>query len=84
MSLAKTGYDDAVKGTMSEKINLNSDGYIAQDGETVAGTKRISINNANAANDLETNHNIIAAFMDFAGGTSDEISNKFSVTWENS
>jgi len=82
MSLTKTGYQDAIKGTMSEKVNLNAQGYIAQEGETVAGTKRISINASNAANDLDTNHSIMNAFMGFVGGTSDIYSNKFAVTWE--
>lgn len=82
MGLAKTGYETAVKGTMSEKVNLNANGYIAQSGETVAGTKRISINATNAGNDLDTNHSIMEAFMGFVGGTSDIYSNKFAVTWE--
>lgn len=82
MGLAKTGYDDAIRGTMSEKINLNANGQIAQDGETIAGTKRLSFSNANAANNLTTNNNIVAAFLDFAKGSSDTLSNKFAVTWE--
>lgn len=83
MSLAKEGYSNAIKGTMSEKVNLREDGTIAQDGEIAYGAKRISFNSANAANSATTNHNIVRAFLDFMGSPgSDSISNKFAVTWE--
>lgn len=83
MSLAKTGYADAIRGTMSQKINLRGDGTIAQDGDIVEGSKRMSFTNTNAANSAATNQNIVRAFLDFVGnGGTDSLTNKVSVTWE--
>lgn len=83
MSLAKTGYRDATRGTMSQKISLRGDGTIAQQGDTVEGVKRLTFTNANAANSAATNQNIVRAFLDFVGnGQSDQLTNRISVTWE--
>lgn len=83
MSLAKTGYKDATRGTMSQKISLRGDGTIAQDGDIVEGVKRLTFTNTNAANSAATNQNIVRAFLDFVGsGQSDQLTNKVSVTWE--
>lgn len=83
MSLAKTGYADATRGTMSQKISLRGDGTIAQEGDTVEGVKRLTFTNANAANSAATNQNIVRAFLDFVGnGQSDQLTNRISVTWE--
>lgn len=83
LALAKDGYSNAIKGTTSQKINLREDGTIAQDGDTIAGSKRISINTANASNSATTNQNIFRAFLDFVGnGSTDTLTNKFQVSWE--
>lgn len=82
MGMAKTGYITAYTGKSTEKLNLNADGNIAQQGETVASTKRITMQGLNPNNDLTTNHNVIKLFYDIAGGYTDELSNKFTVTWE--
>lgn len=82
MGMAKTGYITAYAGKATEKLNLNRDGNIAQEGETVASTKRITMPGLNPENNLETNHNVIQLFYDIVGGYTDELSNKFTVTWE--
>lgn len=82
MALSKTGYASVKTGRTSEKVPLNEQGFIAQDGEEVAGVKNFSISNANADNVLTANHNVINAFLAFAGGYGDEYTNKFTVTWE--
>lgn len=81
MALAKDGYTSAVTGRVSEKMYLNEDGQIAQEGETIAGQKNFSLS-VNAGNNLTTNQAVINAFMAFVGGQTDSLSDKFSVTWE--
>lgn len=81
MSLAKEGYTNAITGRVSEKVLLNENGYIAQEGETVAGQKNFSLS-VNAGNNLTTNRAVIDAFMAFVGGSTDSLTDKFSVTWE--
>lgn len=80
--LAKEGYKNTISGRATEKINLNENGYIAQDGEAIAGAKSFSLNGLDAGNNFTKNHNVILAFMKFAGGYTDSQSAKFAVTWE--
>ena len=61
---------------------MNDEGYIAQEDDTVAATKRITMPGLNPDNDLATNHNVISLFYDIVGGYTDELSNKFTITWE--
>jgi len=83
MGLAKQGYKDATRGTMSQKVSLRGDGTIAQEGDTVEGVRRLTFTNANAANSAATNQNIVRAFLDFVGsGQSDQLTNRVAVTWE--
>lgn len=82
MAMAKTGYITAYAGKATEKLNLNDEGYIAQEDDTVAATKTITMPGLNPDNDLETNHNVISLFYDIVGGYTDELSNKFTVTWQ--
>lgn len=82
MGLPKTGYAEAKTGRSSEKLELNSDGMIAQDGEMVAGVANFSLTGLNASNSFQTNHNIIDFFVNLATGSTDSLSNKFSVSWE--
>lgn len=81
MGLAKNGYTDAKTGRVSEKILLNENGLIAQEGEAIGGQKNFSLT-VNAENVLSTNRNVIDAFMVFVGGSTDNLTDKFSVTWE--
>lgn len=81
MGMAKEGYTNAITGRVSEKMYLNENGYIAQEGEAIAGQKNFSLN-VNAGNNLTTNRTVIDAFMSFVGGQTDTLSDKFSVTWE--
>lgn len=80
--LTKTGYTDKYAGTTSVKIDMNSDGNIAQPGEAVAATKRFTFRGVNSTNTLQDNTTVIAAFLSFANGTQDSLSNRASVTWE--
>lgn len=82
MALAKTGYTAAVRGTTKEKVNLNSAGQIAVDGDTVAGTKQLQLKTS-ADNSRSLNHQVFKFFLSAVGAVeSDSLSNKFTVTWE--
>lgn len=81
--LSKTGYGDLHTGTTSVKINLNTEGQIAQSGDTIKGTKSFSVKNASVDNDLESNTTVLGAFIEyFGGGTQDSLTNTFSAKWE--
>lgn len=82
MAMAKAGYITAYTAKSTEKLDLNEDGNIAQAGDAIAGVKRITMPGLNPENDLTTNHNVIKLFYDIVGGTTDELSNKFTITWE--
>lgn len=82
MAMEKKGYITAYAGKATEKLELNEDGNIKQAGETVAAVKRVNMPGLNPDNDLEVNHNVFAFFYDIVGGYTDELSNKFTVTWE--
>lgn len=81
MALEKQGYQTAPRGTTKVKFNINEDGTIVTDGSAAAGTKYVSINQANAANGLDDNNAVFAAFASITGGVFDLYSNKMTVTW---
>lgn len=82
MGMAKAGYVTAYTGKATEKLNLNDEGMIAQEDDAVAATKRITMPGLNPENDLTTNHNVIELFYSIVGGYTEELSNKFTITWE--
>lgn len=82
MAMSKQGYQDAFTGKGSEKVMLNANGTIAQEGQTVAGAKKFQVSGLNASNGFDVNHTIVTALMDLARGTTDSLSNQFTVTWE--
>lgn len=83
MAIAKTGYNTLNVATTSVKVNVDSNGYIAQAGDTVAGTKRINIKGVSIDNDLSSNTAVLDAFVTyFAGGSQDSLSNTMTAKWE--
>lgn len=83
MALVKTGYIDAQRGTTKQKVATNEDGNIAVEGDTHKGHRYITISQANAANNLIDNVELIKTFLTFVGAadTNDSISNTMSVKW---
>lgn len=83
MALAKEGYATQNIASTSVKVNLNANGTIAQEGETVVGTKRINIAGVNIDNGLTSNTAVLEVFVNyFGGGTQDSLSNTMSAKWE--
>lgn len=65
--------------TMSVKMNvpMNASGFIAQSGETVSGTKAISIGGISAGANLAGANAVFTAFLgNIAGGSFDSLSAK--------
>lgn len=81
MALAKAGYRDAQQLTTKVNVNLNADGYIATEGDTIAGTKKVSITRANAGNGLTDNNKLFTFFIGLIGGSYVANTNTASVTW---
>lgn len=83
MAIAKTGYGTLNTATTSVKVPLNANGSIAQSGEAVTGSKRISVKGVNIDNDLASNTAVVDVFVNyFAGGSQDSLSNTMSAKWE--
>lgn len=84
--MEKTGFANAIVGTASIKIELNSNGNIAVNGDTVGGSKRISFNNI-AANASKSQAEAVAdIFLKTLPGTNasgdyDNSETTFSVKW---
>lgn len=81
MSLAKTGYSDAIRGTTRVKVGVDENGQFAPAGEAV-DTKNFSINKVNAGNTLADNTEVLNFFLNLAQGTSDSLTNVMNVSWE--
>lgn len=79
--MQKEGYRDAIRGTASIKVGVDSAGNIAQAGDTVTGQKRISFTAANADNNLTRNQELVELFIGFVGGTGNRQSQEFKVAW---
>lgn len=83
MAIAKTGYSTLNTATTSVKVNLNTDGNIAQAGDTIKGSKNISVRGVNIDNDLTSNTEVLGAFIGyFGGGTQDSLTNTMTAKWE--
>lgn len=82
MALTKSGYKDARRGTTRVPVGIDSNGNIAVEGDTVVGTKSLSITAANAENSLVSNTALFSIFVGLAGGSQDSLNNKMTVTWE--
>ena len=73
-------FTSAVTASVKMNVDMNEDGYIAQSGETVAGTKAITIHGIKAAATLaEANAVYDAFFVNIAGGTADSLSAKKTI-----
>lgn len=81
MALDKLGYKGANQGTTKIPVAINANGYIAQSGDTAAGTKMISINKVSADNSKMDNNAVADFFIGMLGGRFDS-NNTMSVTWE--
>lgn len=81
MALEKTGYSAAIQGTTKVNVAIDTDGYLAPDGTTAAGTKKFSINKVAAENSLVDNTDVLNFFLGLANGKADSLSNTMSVTW---
>lgn len=82
MGLSKDGYQSATHGTTKIKVPITQEGNIVADStQTAAKQKRISFNWANAENNAIQNINILNTFVTIAGGSTDSLSNEFTVTW---
>lgn len=82
MGMVKQGYREAYRGTAAVKVALNSEGNIAQSGETVAGTKKYQVSQVNAANGLNENTEVFNLFIGLiAGGTQDSLTSTMRVNW---
>ena len=57
-------------------VPMNGDGFIAQDGDTVKGTKSISIGGISAGANLAGANAVFTAFLNIAGGSFDSLSAK--------
>lgn len=68
--------------TMSVKMNvpMNEDGFIAQSGEIVNGTKAMSIPGISASANLAGANAVFTAFLSIAGGSYDSLSAKRTMT----
>ena len=83
MAIAKTGYTTQNIATTSVKVNLNTNGTIAQPGDIVKGAKNVSIRGVNIDNDLSSNTAVLETFIGyFGGGTQDSLSNTMTAKWE--
>lgn len=81
--MVKIGYKDALQGTASVKVNINADGNIAQDGDTIVGTKTFNFTTTNADNSLEQNESVTKLFIaTFLGGSYLPATQTFKVTWQ--
>lgn len=81
MSLAKTGYKNAIQGTTRVRAALDENGYLAPTGTTAAGAKSISINKVSAENSLTDNTEVLNFFLTLANGHADSLTNTMAVTW---
>lgn len=83
MALDKEGYITAHRGTTKVKVAINENGDIASEDDVVAGSRYYSVNQVNASNNLADNQAILELFLGFVGasGSSDQASNKMTVTW---
>ncbi len=61
-------------GTLKVKVNTDANGYIAQPGDTVAGTKNVAIPGFKAAGNLADANTFFNALIGtLAGGTYDSL-----------
>ena len=81
MALEKSGYTGAIQGTTKVNVGIDEDGYIAPEGTTAAGTKRISITKVAAENSLVDNTEVLAFFIGLANGSQNSDTNVMTVTW---
>lgn len=81
MALAKEGYRDAQQLTTRVKVEINPDGKIATEGDTVAGSKNYSLTRANASNGLTENNKLFNFFLGMLGGTIITNTNTATVKW---
>lgn len=82
MALQKTGYTPAIQGKTRANVAINEDGYIATEGDTIAGNKYFTIKQANAENSLVDNQDVINFFIGLVSGSTDSTTNTMTVTWE--
>lgn len=82
MAIERSGYKIAYSATTKAKVAINSDGNIAQESDTKAGSKYYNFKGVSVDNNLSVNTSIIAAFLDLARGTQDSQSNKVEITLE--
>lgn len=83
MGMVKQGYREAYRGVTAVKVPITADGNIAQDGDTVAGTKRMQISQVNADNGLPENNKVFDLFIGLiAGGSHDSLTNTMRVNWQ--
>lgn len=80
--IIKEGYTAEYAGNTSVKIELNADGNIAQPGESAAKNKTFTVKGVNINNSLTANTMVLEAFLSFARGTQDSLTNTASAKWE--
>lgn len=83
MAITKQGYRTLNTANTSVKVALNRNGTIAQSGETVTGSKTITIKGVSIDNNLENNTEVLDVFLNyFGGGSQDSLSNTMTAKWE--
>jgi len=71
----------AVTASVKMNVGMTADGFIAQTGDTVTSTKSISIPGIKADATLSEANAVFTAFLgNIAGGTSDSLTAKKTVT----
>ena len=80
--ITKDGYTSEYAGNTRVKIDINADGNIAQPGEQVMKNKNLTIKGVNINNSLSQNTEVIQAFLNFANGSQDSLTNIATATWE--
>lgn len=73
-------FSPAVTASVKMNVPMNGDGFIAQDGDTVAGTKAISIGGISAGANLAGANAVFTAFLgNIAGGSFDSLTAKKTI-----
>lgn len=74
-------FTPALTASVKMNIDMNSGGFIAQSGDTVTGTKAISIPGIKAAATLAEANAVYTAFLgNIAGGSFDSLTAKKTIT----
>lgn len=81
MAMEKTGYAPAIQGVTKVNVAVDSEGYIAPEGTTSAGNKKLQIK-VNSENSLQDNTDVLNFFLTLANGRGDSLTNTMAVTWE--